>query len=81
MLNRPATETQITHFQRLWLYMLVALVFAFLIIPCLIVIPMSFSGSKYLEFPPGAGACNGTRLIWDRPSGARPLSCRCAPRC
>ncbi|MFE0018706.1 ABC transporter permease [Mesorhizobium sp. NPDC059054] len=52
MLDRPATETQITHFQRLWLYMLVALVFAFLIIPCLIVIPMSFSGSKYLEFPP-----------------------------
>jgi ABC-type spermidine/putrescine transport system, permease component II len=52
MFSRPATDTQITHFQRLWLYMLVALVFAFLIIPCLIVIPMSFSGSKYLEFPP-----------------------------
>ncbi len=47
-----ATDTQITHFQRLWLYMLVALVFVFLIVPCLIVVPMSFSGSKYLEFPP-----------------------------
>jgi len=52
MLSRPATQTQITHFQRLWLYVLVGLVFFFLIVPCLIVIPMSFSGSKYLEFPP-----------------------------
>ena len=52
MFSHPATATQITHFQRLWLYVLVALVFAFLVLPCLIVIPMSFSGSKYLEFPP-----------------------------
>ncbi|WP_048646795.1 ABC transporter permease [Nitratireductor soli] len=52
MLGRPATTTQITHLQRLWLYVLVGLVLAFLIIPCLIVIPMSFSGSQYLEFPP-----------------------------
>lgn len=52
MLNRPATATQITHYQRLWLYILVGLVFAFLILPCLLVIPMSFSGSQYLEFPP-----------------------------
>jgi putative spermidine/putrescine transport system permease protein len=59
MLSRPATDTQITHFGRLWLYMLVALIFAFLIIPCLIVIPMSFSDSKYLEFPP-----RGFSLQW-----------------
>lgn len=52
MLSRPATQTQITHLQRLWLYVLVGLVFFFLVVPCLIVIPMSFSGSKYLEFPP-----------------------------
>jgi len=52
MLRRPATSTQITHFQRLWLYGLVGLVIAFLIIPCLIVVPMSFSDSQYLEFPP-----------------------------
>jgi putative spermidine/putrescine transport system permease protein len=51
-LNQPVTPTQITHGQRLWLYALVALIFAFLIIPCLIVIPMSFSASQYLEFPP-----------------------------
>jgi putative spermidine/putrescine transport system permease protein len=51
-LNQPVTPTQITHGQRLWLYALVALIFAFLIIPCLIVIPMSFSASQYLECPP-----------------------------
>ena len=51
-LDRQATETQITHRMRLWLYVLGALVMAFLIVPTLIVIPMSFSASQYLEFPP-----------------------------
>jgi putative spermidine/putrescine transport system permease protein len=51
-LAREATETQITHRARLWLYLLAALVMIFLIVPTLIVIPMSFSGSQYLEFPP-----------------------------
>ena len=52
MLNTPATSTQVTHGQRLWLYATVALVMAFLVIPCILVIPMSFSDSQYLEFPP-----------------------------
>lgn len=52
MLSQPATSTQITHGHRLWLYLIVGLVMAFLVIPCLIVIPMSFSDSQYLEFPP-----------------------------
>lgn len=51
-LDRPATETQVSHRARLWLYLLAALVMAFLIVPTLIVIPMSFSASQYLEFPP-----------------------------
>ncbi len=51
-LERPASETQITHGARLWLYVLSGLILAFLIVPTLIVIPMSFSGSQYLEFPP-----------------------------
>ncbi len=51
-LDRPASETQITHRGRLWLYAVGVLVLAFLILPTLIVIPMSFSGSQYLEFPP-----------------------------
>jgi putative spermidine/putrescine transport system permease protein len=54
MLRRPASATQVTHGQRLWLYLLVAFIFAFLVVPCLIVIPMSFSSSQYLEFPPRA---------------------------
>ncbi|WLR95753.1 ABC transporter permease [Shinella zoogloeoides] len=52
MLNTPATSTQVTHGQRLWLYATVALVMAFLVIPCILVMPMSFSDSQYLEFPP-----------------------------
>jgi putative spermidine/putrescine transport system permease protein len=51
-LQREATETQITHRMRLWLYLLAAVVMAFLIVPTLIVVPMSFSASQYLEFPP-----------------------------
>ena len=51
-LAAPAIETQITHGARLWLYALAALVLLFLVVPTLIVIPMSFSASQYLEFPP-----------------------------
>ncbi|MCC7273557.1 MAG: ABC transporter permease [Alphaproteobacteria bacterium] len=51
-LSRPATETQITHGGRLWLYAVAALVMIFLVVPTLIVVPMSFSDSQYLEFPP-----------------------------
>ncbi|MEM6933229.1 MAG: ABC transporter permease [Pseudomonadota bacterium] len=50
--TRPASETQITHAQRLWLYVVAGLVMTFLVAPTLIVIPMSFSDSQYLEFPP-----------------------------
>ncbi len=52
MLGRPATETQITHGRRLWLYVLVGLVLLFLIAPSLLVIPLSFSADRYLTFPP-----------------------------
>ncbi|MCC6194378.1 MAG: ABC transporter permease, partial [Burkholderiales bacterium] len=51
-LDRPASPTQITHRGRLWLYMVAALALAFLALPTLIVVPMSFSGAQYLEFPP-----------------------------
>ena len=50
--NQPATDTQITHRSRLWLYVFSLLVLVFLVLPTLIVIPMSFSASQYLEFPP-----------------------------
>ena len=48
----PATETQVTHGQRLWLYALSGVVMVLLVAPTLIVVPMSFSDSQYLEFPP-----------------------------
>ena len=51
-LKEAASATQITHAKRLWLYTIAAIVLAFLIVPTLIVIPMSFSASQYLEFPP-----------------------------
>jgi putative spermidine/putrescine transport system permease protein len=38
--------------KRVWLFILGGLVIAFLVIPVLIVIPISFSGSTLLEFPP-----------------------------
>jgi len=51
-LGRPASETQITHARRLWLYGLAVAIMAFLVAPTVIVVPMSFSDSQYLEFPP-----------------------------
>jgi len=50
--NAPATATQISHRARLWLYALAVGVMVFLVVPTLLVIPMSFSASQYLEFPP-----------------------------
>ncbi|MEG9862829.1 MAG: ABC transporter permease [Parvularculales bacterium] len=51
-LSQPATETQVSHGSRLWLYILVTIIMVLLVAPTLIVIPMSFSDSQYLEFPP-----------------------------
>ena len=51
-LDHPVTETQIRRGARLWLYVAAILVMIFLVVPTLLVIPMSFSGSQYLEFPP-----------------------------
>lgn len=51
-LKRPVSETQITHQGRIWLYVVAGLVMIFLLAPTVIVIPMSFSESQYLEFPP-----------------------------
>ena len=51
-LASPASETQVTHRQRMWLYLLAGLIMLFLVAPTLIVVPMSFSDSQYLEFPP-----------------------------
>jgi putative spermidine/putrescine transport system permease protein len=51
-LTAPASATQIPHRSRLWLYTVAGLVVLFLVLPTLVVVPMSFSSSQYLEFPP-----------------------------
>lgn len=51
-LQEPASETQVTHGGRLWLYVLATIIMLLLVAPTLIVVPMSFSDSQYLEFPP-----------------------------
>ena len=47
-------RTRISRFDRrpVWLYIVCGLVLFFLIMPVLIIIPMSFGGSDFLEFPP-----------------------------
>ena len=52
VLDRNVSETQIKLRSRLWLYILSAIILFLLIVPSLVVIPMSFSSSQYLEFPP-----------------------------
>ena len=42
----------IPHSRRLWLYIVAVAVLAFLMAPSLIIVPMSFSDSAFLEFPP-----------------------------
>ena len=51
-LNKNVSETQIRLKNRLWLYIFSFITLFLLIVPSLIVIPMSFSASQYLEFPP-----------------------------
>ena len=50
--NQQVSETHIRLKDRLWLYAISIIVLFLLIVPSLIVIPMSFSDSQYLEFPP-----------------------------
>ncbi|WP_371225782.1 ABC transporter permease [Roseovarius sp. 2305UL8-3] len=51
-LRSPASETQVSHGGRMWLYVTSVITMILLVIPTFIVIPMSFSDSQYLEFPP-----------------------------
>ena len=50
--SKPASDTQVTHGDRLWLYVVACVIMLLLVLPTFIVIPMSFSDSQYLEFPP-----------------------------
>ena len=50
--KKPASGNQIRHMDRIWLYILAFVIMLILIVPTVIVVPMSFSDSQYLEFPP-----------------------------
>ena len=65
--GRAKTETLVTHRQRMWLYLTGGMVLLFLIVPVLIVIPMSFSDSRFLTFPPP-----GVSLRWYKAYFASP---------
>lgn len=45
-------ETHVPHSKRLWLYIFVGLVVIFLVAPTFIVVPVSFSSTTALSFPP-----------------------------
>lgn len=45
-------ESHVTHRQRLWLYIFVGLVVFYLVVPTLVVVPISFSATSALTFPP-----------------------------
>ena len=52
ILNNTVSETQIKLKDRIWLYVIAIIILSLLVVPSLVVIPMSFSDSQYLEFPP-----------------------------
>jgi len=54
MFEERVGETLVSHRQRLWLYVVGVAGLLFLVLPVFLVIPMSFSDSRYLEFPPEA---------------------------
>lgn len=66
--RRSATDTQITHGARLWLYAIAVIVMVLLVLPTLLVIPMSFSASQYLEFPPREWSLRWYRSYFDSTS-------------
>lgn len=70
-LSKPATDTQITHGNRLWLYIVAAIIMLLLVVPTLIVMPMSFSASQYLEFPPETWSMRWYNEYLDSPKWMR----------
>ena len=66
-LNRIVSETQIRLGQRLWLYIIAVVILIFLVAPSFIVVPMSFSGSQYLEFPPANWSIRWYAHYFDSP--------------
>jgi putative spermidine/putrescine transport system permease protein len=60
-------ENLIPLLRRWWLFLFVAAVITFLIVPIAVVIPVSFSDSKYLQFPPVAYSLRWYENFWHSP--------------
>ncbi len=69
--QKSASDTQITHGNRLWLYILATIIMLLLVIPTFIVIPMSFSDSQYLEFPPSNWSIRWYNVYLESPKWMR----------
>ncbi len=69
--QKPASDTQITHGNRLWLYVVATIIMLLLVIPTFIVIPMSFSDSQYLEFPPSNWSIRWYNVYLESPKWMR----------
>jgi putative spermidine/putrescine transport system permease protein len=65
---RRGAFTNSIHPRRLWLYVLVTLVMMFLILPTLIVVPMSFSDGNFLTFPPEEWSLRWYRAYFTSPA-------------
>lgn len=57
----------VPHRNRLWLYAICGLALVFLVLPCLIIIPMSFNGSNFLRFPPTELSLRWYAAFFDSP--------------
>jgi ABC-type spermidine/putrescine transport system permease subunit II len=56
-----------THLGRLWLYAFAAAALAFLILPTLLIVPMSFTATSFLQFPPPAWSFRWYRAWFGNP--------------
>lgn len=66
-MRRFATDTQISHAARAWLYAVTVLILLFLVVPILIVIPLSFSNTSFLAFPPQEWSLRWYRTFFNSP--------------
>ncbi|WP_192250139.1 ABC transporter permease [Mesorhizobium caraganae] len=57
--ENTSSDMQIPHVRRLWLYIVCSFIVFFLIAPAFVIVPMSFSSSPDLSFPP-----SGFSLQW-----------------
>jgi len=60
-------ESHVSHRSRIWLYAFCTLVLLFLVVPSLIVIPMSFSSANSLVFPPPGYSLRWYEAFFTRP--------------